>query len=137
MSLSLAMLIGASAWGYDFKSEGLCYNIINDTEQPYKVEVCYESLNNNYKGLTSVSIPYSVNFSGLTFNVTGVGDRAFYSCTDLTNVVLPDGMDSIGAESFRGCTNLSSIAIPETIKISKNMLSMVVAILHYSIFLTL
>lgn len=68
LSLCLALLTGVTMWAYDFKSGDLCYHITNDTQQPYTVEVCYDNLNDNYSGLTSVSIPFQVDFAGLTFN---------------------------------------------------------------------
>ena len=40
-------------------------------------------------------------------------DDAFYDCTGLTSVVIPDGVTEIGEEAFRGCTGLTSVVIPE------------------------
>ena len=46
-------------------------------------------------------------------SVTSIGVDAFYNCTSLTSIVIPDGVTSIGYEAFRGCTNLTSIVIPD------------------------
>lgn len=44
--------------------------------------------------------------------VTNVADYAFYSCSSLTNVLMPYTVTSIGSSSFNSCTNLPSIVIP-------------------------
>ncbi len=41
-----------------------------------------------------------------------IADRAFFYCTSLTSVTIPDNVTSIGEEAFSGCTSLLSITIP-------------------------
>ena len=45
--------------------------------------------------------------------VTGIGDSAFYWCSSLTSVVIPEGVTSIGGSAFSGCSSLTSVVIPE------------------------
>ncbi|MDB4761249.1 leucine-rich repeat domain-containing protein [Akkermansiaceae bacterium] len=45
--------------------------------------------------------------------VTSIGERAFYNCTSLTSITIPDGVTSIGRSAFDSCTNLTSITIPD------------------------
>lgn len=44
-----------------------------------------------------------------------IGERAFYNCTMLESVTLPDGLTSIGGSAFYGCTALMSINIPDSL----------------------
>ena len=39
--------------------------------------------------------------------------RAFYDCTNLRSIILPDGLTQIGEEAFAGCVQLQSITIPK------------------------
>ena len=39
--------------------------------------------------------------------VTAIGNGAFYGCTGLSSVVIPDGVTVIGSGVFCGCDNLS------------------------------
>ena len=45
--------------------------------------------------------------------VTSIGGFAFYNCTKLANITIPEGVTSIGYYAFSGCSALTSITIPE------------------------
>ncbi|MBR3613572.1 MAG: leucine-rich repeat domain-containing protein [Clostridia bacterium] len=49
------------------------------------------------------------------YKVTSISNSAFENCTNLTNVVIPEGVKSIGSDAFSSCTNLTNIALPTTI----------------------
>ena len=40
---------------------------------------------------------------------------AFYNCTSLTSITIPDGVTRIGSGAFSGCTGLTSITIPNSV----------------------
>lgn len=44
--------------------------------------------------------------------VTSIGDKAFYYCSNMINITIPDSVTSIGSEALRGCSSLTSISIP-------------------------
>ena len=44
-----------------------------------------------------------------------VGKDAFFGCSNLTSIEIPDGVTSIGANAFLGCSNLTSIEIPDSV----------------------
>ena len=47
--------------------------------------------------------------------ITSIGERAFYDCTSLTSVTIPDSVTSIGFAAFEGCTSLTSVRIPNSV----------------------
>ena len=62
---------------------------------------------------TEIVIP-SVSFEG--DKVTGIGEGAFYKCTNLTSVVIPQGIHYIEDSAFLGCYSLSNVIFPEGVK---------------------
>ncbi len=47
--------------------------------------------------------------------VTSIGDYAFYNCTALTALTLPDSLLSIGKNAFQNCVGLSRLTIPDQV----------------------
>ena len=47
--------------------------------------------------------------------VTSIGDWAFYGCTKLTSVTIPDSVTSIGDFAFTGCSSLTSVTIGDSV----------------------
>ena len=71
----------------------------------------------NYSG--DIEIPETVicNIELLDgyYTVTGIADRAFENCTELTSVTIPSTVKTIGEWAFYNCTALTSITIPNNI----------------------
>ena len=61
--------------------------------------------------VTKANIPHTIK--GVT--VTSIGDQAFYNCTSLTSVTIPDSVTSIGDRAFRCCISLTSVTIPDSV----------------------
>ena len=48
--------------------------------------------------------------------ITGIGERAFEDCTNMTKITIPSTVTTIGAYAFRDCKSLSSITLPSGLK---------------------
>ena len=103
------MLIGwLPSLAHDFEVNGVYYDKINNS----KVEVTYkgnsyDSYSNEYEG--NIVIPSSVNYNGTTYSVTSIGNYAFYDCSSLTSIEIPNSVTSIGNFAFFGCDCLTKI----------------------------
>ena len=64
---------------------------------------------------TAITIPYSAEISGIECSVTSIGDHAFYYCSSLTSIEIPNSVTSIGNWAFYGCSSLTSVEIPNSI----------------------
>ena len=45
-----------------------------------------------------------------------IGGDAFWNCTSLTSITIPNSVTSIGYRAFRNCTSLTSIIIPSSVR---------------------
>jgi len=55
-----------------------------------------------------------VDLKGCT-KLTSVGTGAFWDCTSLTSVVLPDSLTKLGMQAFFGCSSLTSVVLPDSL----------------------
>ena len=67
----------------------------------------------NYTG--TVVIPASVTYNSVKYSVTSIGEYAFWHCTGLTSITIPNSVTSIGSNAFSGCSGLTSIEIPNSV----------------------
>ena len=65
-----------------------------------------------YKGdKKKVVIPDKINGT----EVISIGDSAFWNCSSLTSITIPEGVTSIGDFAFDLCLNLTSITLPNSL----------------------
>ena len=107
LSLILALVATTCLWAYDFQSGDLYYNITSDTT----VEVT----NGDYSALTVATIPETIIYNDTTYSVTSIGFSAFYGCTSLTSITIPNSVTSIGDYAFSNCYGLTIITIPSSV----------------------
>lgn len=117
--LLLALIsVTMPASAYDFMVDGLCYNYYGDGSS---VTVTYEraTTSGNGNGYSDLSgelvIPESVTYEGTTYPVVAIGNYAFYGCTALTKVNIPNSIIAIGNYTFYGCTAMTSAELPNSL----------------------
>ncbi len=82
-----------------------------------------------FTGLTSIggsAFWYCSGLTGVTIpnSVTSIGSSAFSGCSSLTSVTIPNSVTSIGEMAFNGCSGLTSVTIPNSVtSISNNALA--------------
>ena len=104
---------------YDAEIDGIYYNFYGDeaevTFQEYHMwtedDIVHYTASSDYTG--AVVIPTSVDYDGKTYNVTAIGDSAFFMCYNVTSVTMPKGIIRIGEYAFHDCLQLSGISFPE------------------------
>ena len=76
-------------------------------------ERVYSVLPNGYKG--EIIIPAYVKTGTAKIPVVSVETDAFFDCTELTAITLPDGLKKIGISAFENCSQLKDIYIPDSV----------------------
>ena len=108
------LLCSLAANAHDFEVGGIYYNITSSTNLTVGVTYrgsSYSQYSNEYNG--AVTIPSTVTYNSNTYSVTSIGYYAFYDCSSLTSITLPEGVTSIGDYAFQYCSSLTSITLPE------------------------
>ncbi len=60
---------------------------------------------------TTIAIPNSITYKGITYNVTSITSKAFYGNKTITSIKIGNNVKTIGNHVFYGCTNLEKITI--------------------------
>lgn len=111
VTILLPML--ASADGIEI--DGIYYNLGKSAKT---AEVTYKKYENgdyssDYSG--NVIIPSEVVYHNETYSVTSIGNNAFYMCSGLTSVTIPESVTSIGYGAFSRCSGLITLTIPNSV----------------------
>ncbi len=110
--LLFAALLPLVASAEKVEIDGIWYNLDESAKQ---AEVTYRGDNSwdggEYSG--SITLPATVTHNGVQYSVTSIGYIAFYCCSSLTAIKIPEGVTSIGRSAFANCSSLTAITIPE------------------------
>ena len=100
------MLMPMVARAYEGETEidGIKYYVNTDKQT---AEVRYKS----YSG--AVVIPETIEYEGVTCNVTSIGDHAFENC-NLYSITIPNSVSRIGNYAFYAC-NIEGLTIPNSV----------------------
>ena len=95
-------------------------NCIIETNSKTLVAGCKNSVIPTDGSVTSIGEWAFYNCSSLTSitipdSVTSIGGAAFWNCSNLTSITIPDSVTSIGSSAFYNCSSLTSITIPDSV----------------------
>lgn len=66
--------------------------------------------------LFQIVVPYECEIEGNSYIVTQIDDNAFSSCSNLTDIIIPNSITTIRPYAFEYCVSLKSIKIPNNVK---------------------
>ncbi len=106
-----------TAW-YRNLPYGLVY--VGKVAYKYKGTMPKNTMIDLEEGTTEIAGNAFYNCSGLTSitipnSVTSIGDEAFSGCSGLTSIEIPNSVSSIGNYAFYGCTGLTSVKLPDNL----------------------
>ena len=96
--------IGSSAFDYcnalQYAEYGNC-KYLGSADNPYSALITV--VNNNYSTYT------------IHEDTKIIADHAFFDCTRITAITIPDSVTTIGASAFQYCSSLTSVTIPDSV----------------------
>ena len=109
------MLSISALWAQGVYIDGIYYNL-NETNKTATVVHRgndYHYNHDTYRG--SVTIPETITYNYEIYSVTSIASWAFYNCSGLTEVSIPNSVTSIGFEAFYSCSGLTEVTIPNSV----------------------
>ena len=91
-----------------------CYNL--DKLEVHGNNEHYKSIDNNLISSGGVLVA-AYGSADIPDGITEIGNSAFYSRDDLTNIAIPDGVAVIGDHAFADCDNLEQVILPTSVRL--------------------
>ena len=109
---------------YSYDSTSQSYSVTGysniTTSDKVVIPSTYDDGTNGSHPVTSIAERAFYNCSRLTSvtipnSVTSIGGEAFYNCSSLTSVTIGNGVTNIGSHAFYNCSSLTSVTIPNSV----------------------
>lgn len=113
LMLVLVLLVPLTGFAHDVEIGEIFYNLDNEKKE---ATVTYKGCCSDNEDYTRfVVIPSSVQYNGVRYTVTAIGDGAFNNCVRLRSVTIPNTVTSLGEKAFAKCNGLTSFIIPNSV----------------------
>ena len=106
-TLLFAAMLAGQAWAEDFTIGNLKYTITGTNT--VSVGVVSDAISGE------ITIPSEVEHDDTNYAVTSIAENAFYNCSQLISITIPNSVTNIGSLAFYNCKSLKLLIIPESV----------------------
>ena len=103
----------AQTFTYEYEGQTLPYTVLDEEARTCGVEL--PPYSKDFKVSGSLVIPQIAKDGDIEYTVSYIGSYAFFDCSSLTSVTIPESVTLIGDDAFSGCSSLTSVPIPESV----------------------
>ena len=104
---------------YEYEGQTLTYTVINENAKTCKTKDGFWNGGSRPDPGNIVSgelvIPSVAKDGDVEYSVSSIGEVAFYDCSGLTSVTIPNSVTTIGNNAFYFCTGLTSVTLPNSV----------------------
>lgn len=90
-----------------FKDDRTIASVAVDGEAEYNLQTIEASAFEGCKRLTAVTLPHGMK---------EIGSRAFFGCSNIEKIEIPEGVETIEKQAFAYCMKLSEVKLSESVK---------------------
>lgn len=108
LSFLIVAIVAISTHAANICVDGIYYNAISKTKTA-------EVIAGEVKYSGDVVIPETITYEGVEYNVTSIGNQAFYYCYSLTSVSIGNNVTTVGERAFYGCSRITSVSIGNSV----------------------
>ncbi len=106
-TILFAAMLAGQAWAEDFTIGNLKYTITGTNT--VSVGVVSDAISGE------ITIPSEVEHDDANYAVTSIAENAFYNCSQLISITIPNSVTNIGSLAFYNCKSLKLLIIPESV----------------------
>ena len=103
---------------YTYEGQTLTYTIISEADKTVKTKDGSNTMAGTFAGNSvtgALILPEKVQYNSSEYTLTEIGYHAFYECSGLTSIEIPNSVTTIGIKAFIYCTGLTSVTIPASV----------------------
>ena len=122
---------GNISWSFDTETGKLTFSGTGEISDDWKTSIDHHNvitvvINEGVTKIGKDAFWWCTDLTNVTMpnSVTSIDQEAFYNCFSLINITMSNNLTSIGANAFASCSKLTDITIPKTVtSIYKNPFS--------------
>ena len=112
----LSLLIFATSFAYDVQIDNIYYNLDHKNNTAIVThDGKYTDENNSGYTQLEITIPATISYNGVEYNITSIGNNAFYKNATIKSISITNGVTSIGSSAFSNCSELATVSIPNSV----------------------
>jgi hypothetical protein len=113
--LTIIFFISLMVRAINVEIDGIMYNI------NVKTGLTEVAANTSHQYTGDIVIPETITYEGKEYTVTAIGESAFFQ-RNITSITFPNSITSIDRAAFYCCSSLDSVALPEKVTVIGDML---------------